>query len=175
MAGQISARNGGGSGALSRAGERTRTTGVDCKDIICRRYLYKETVRGGERSVALGGEIRPDRPAQVGRQRFAPDLYGAFPVKGLWPVETAFLKSGVMEIPHFGVGNAATSGAANGEGWPASEARASSYSATSSSLRFCMRAHRWRELDSNFPYAGAVNLAFAPFVYPPDTSKRIRP
>ena len=46
MAGQISARNGGGSGALSRAGERTRTTGVDCKDIICRRYLYKETVRG---------------------------------------------------------------------------------------------------------------------------------
>jgi hypothetical protein len=44
VAGQISARNGGGSGALSRAGERTRTTGVDCKDIIRRRYLYKETV-----------------------------------------------------------------------------------------------------------------------------------
>jgi hypothetical protein len=66
VAGQISARNGGGSGALSRAGERTRTTGVDYKDIICRRYLYKETVRGGERSVALGAEIRPDRPAQAG-------------------------------------------------------------------------------------------------------------
>ena len=27
----------------------------------------------------------------------------------------------------------------------------------------CM-THRWRELDSNFPYAGAMNLAFAPFV-----------
>src|SRR6202030_3105753 len=64
--------------ALSRAGERTRTTGVDCEDIICRRYLYKETVRGGERSVALGAEIRPDRPAQAGRQRFAPDS----PVEG---------------------------------------------------------------------------------------------
>ena len=50
MAGQISARNGGGSGALSRAGERTRTTGVDCEDIICRRYLYKETVRGRARA-----------------------------------------------------------------------------------------------------------------------------
>ena len=24
--------------------------------------------------------------------------------------------------------------------------------------------HRWRELDSNFPYAGAMNLVFAPFV-----------
>ena len=23
---------------------------------------------------------------------------------------------------------------------------------------------RWRELDSNFPYAGAMNLVFAPFV-----------
>ena len=44
MAGQISARNGGGSGALSRAGERTRTTGVDCKDVICRRYLGKYSI-----------------------------------------------------------------------------------------------------------------------------------
>src|SRR5215813_10009313 len=24
--------------------------------------------------------------------------------------------------------------------------------------------HRWSELDSNFPYAGAMNLVFAPFV-----------
>ena len=46
MAGQISARNGGRSGALSRAGKRTRTTGVDGKDVSCPRYLYKETVRG---------------------------------------------------------------------------------------------------------------------------------
>ena len=23
---------------------------------------------------------------------------------------------------------------------------------------------RWRDLDSNFPYAGAMNLVFAPFV-----------
>ena len=27
-----------------------------------------------------------------------------------------------------------------------------------------MLTHRWRELDSNFPYAGAMNLVFAPFV-----------
>jgi hypothetical protein len=31
------------------------------------------TCRFGERSVALGAEIRPDRPAQAGRQRFVPD------------------------------------------------------------------------------------------------------
>ena len=31
------------------------------------------TCRFGERSVALGAEIRPDRPVQAGRQRFAPD------------------------------------------------------------------------------------------------------
>jgi hypothetical protein len=36
------------------------------------------TCRFGERSVALGAEIRPDRPAQAGRQRFAPDS----PVEG---------------------------------------------------------------------------------------------
>jgi hypothetical protein len=28
--------------------------------------------------------------------------------------------------------------------------------------------HRWRELDSNFPYAGAVNMVFAPFCVAPD-------
>ena len=27
-----------------------------------------------------------------------------------------------------------------------------------------MASRRWRELDSNFPYAGAMNLVFAPFV-----------
>ena len=27
----------------------------------------------------------------------------------------------------------------------------------------CM-TRRWREIDSNFPYAGAMNLVFAPFV-----------
>src|SRR5207249_10184423 len=35
------------SGALSRAGERKRTTGVDCKEISCPRYFYKLTLRRG--------------------------------------------------------------------------------------------------------------------------------
>jgi hypothetical protein len=37
------------------------------------------TCRFAERPVALGAEIRPDRPAQAGRQRFAPDS----PVEGV--------------------------------------------------------------------------------------------
>jgi hypothetical protein len=35
-----------------------------------------------------------------------------------------------------------------------------------------LQTPRWRELDSNFPYAGAMNLVFAPFVSRPIVCSR---